>query len=331
MNKRVWGIPDKDFFFDSWPFIIATLLLFFPLGFILLLRKKDLHRKNVFEVGNTAIGLGFIFFIIGAFMQFYFTNVIIVIGLDLAHIGNIIKVYGIVVLITGFISKLQAMHYKKYIQIVVNDNISDIPTISKESHEKQDKVEKTINKLIQKNYLKDYKINNNEVKYIPRDTSIKDYGKYDNTSFHPDVNRIIETNLINNPKQASGKIIHCPNCGANNKITYTSYTCNYCNTDLSKISSAIIREKYRLKAEEKKKQKDTIPVELEFHDYHNKKRSNNELNKIIIKAELIAIGIYLFLSILNKIFTLNIAPTLNLISIFIIFGIVIWFIVNSND
>lgn len=331
MNKKIYGIQDGDFFFDSWPFIIIALLVFFPLGFILLLIKKELHRRNVFEIGNTAIKVGVIFLLIGAFIEFYFSNIIIVVGSDLAHIGDIIKVYGIIILITGFISKLQAMHYKKYIQIVVNEKISSIDSIKEVSKESSAKVEKTLNELIRKRYLKDYQINNNEVKYIPRDAEIEDYGKYDNTSFHPDVNRVIETNIINDKSVASGKIVNCPNCGANNKVSYTSNKCSYCNTDLSKLSSAIIKEKYRLKEEEKKKKTNTIPINFDLSPYHERKSISDELSKLIIKAEFIAIGIYIFLNLLNQIFILDISSTLDSILSFIFIGIAIWFIINYND
>lgn len=245
MEKRIFGIPNKDYFFDSWPIIILTLIIFFPLGFILLLRKKDLHRRNVFEVGNTSIGVGLTFFLISIIASFMIQYIIVIDNSDILKYFNILKIYGIIVFIFGILSKLKAMHYKKYIHYVVNVEENDVDTISKSVKESPVKVEKTLNELINKNYLSSYKIEEKKLKHVPKDAIIEDYGKYEGTSFHPSVNKIIETNLINSETKPTGSVVQCPNCGANNKISYTSTKCAYCNSDLSAKRKEIIKNRYK--------------------------------------------------------------------------------------
>ena len=244
MERRIFGIPDRDFFFDSWPFIILMLLLFFPVGFILLLRKKDLHRRNVFEVGNTSMVVGILFFLLSIVTKFFFSYLYIIDEPQFIEFLNIFKVYGIIIFVTGVLTKLQAMHYKKYIYFVTSVDTEEINTISQAVKEKPKKVEKTLNELIQKNYLKNYQVKENKLKHVSKDAIIEDYGKYEGTSFHPSVNRIIETNLLNAKTTPTNSAIQCPNCGANNKISYTETKCTYCNSDLAKKRKEIVRNYY---------------------------------------------------------------------------------------
>lgn len=299
MNNRIYGIPDKDYFFDNWIFIIVMLIVFFPLGFLLLLRKKDLHRRNVFEVGNTSIIIGISFFIVGAFAIFFLKNIVVTDNLELLNSINIFKIYGIIVFVFGILSKIKAMHYKEYIHYVVNDEIKDIDILSKKTNQKPIKTEKTLNELIKKNYLTNYEVKDNEIKYVKDEEIIEDYGKYESTSFHPTVNKIIETNLKNSKSYPSGTIMHCPNCGANNKISYEHSKCTYCNSDLSEKRKQIIQERYRKQAYEQKEkerqEKITNPVyqTTNYKPYDKSKDYSEIIPSVIFLILVIIISLFM--------------------------------------
>lgn len=297
MERRIFGIPDRDFFFDSWAFIIFMLILFFPLGFILLLRKKDLHRRNIFEVGNTSMIIGILFFLLGSFAIFFLKNVVVLDDEQLLSNINIFKIYGIIVFIFGIFSKLKAMHYKKHIHYVVNDEIDDITILSKTTKQKPLKTEKTINELINKNYLTNYEVKEKKLNYVKNEEPIEDYGKYENTSFHPTVNKIIETNLRNSKSKPSGTIIQCPNCGANNKISYQYSRCTYCNSNLAETRKRIIQERYQKQAAEKKKAKRKLENVSpgynpdNYQPYDNSKDSNELISLILLLVFVIIISL----------------------------------------
>ena len=215
--KRIYGIPDRDYFFDTWPVIIMALMFFPLIGFILLFRKRALHRRNLFKSGNMSIGIGIFFIIIGLL----FMAVLPDLELDPESLNFTIGliffnfIVGIIAFGFGILTKLTANRYRKYISLVVNRKIEDINIICQEMKSSRNKVIKDLDNLITKRYLERYVIDEAENKiYLPEDLIIKQR----------------QEEMIRERKEKLQRIVECKNCGANNLVEERIGRCEYCNS-----------------------------------------------------------------------------------------------------
>lgn len=213
-NNKIYGIPDRDYFFDSWIFIIAMLFIFPPIAIFLLLRRTFLHRRNLFKIGNTLIILGIIFFALSGLYWYATTlaeykkeEIDLLYNFSLFH-----TIIGIILFILGVYNKLKARRYRKYIDLIVNKRIEDLNGISAAIHLSKNKVIKDLNTLIDKRYLERYVIDEKRNKiYLPE-------------------GYIEELNSI---KNILTRVVTCKNCGASNKIEEKVGRCQYCGSYIS--------------------------------------------------------------------------------------------------
>lgn len=215
--KKIYGIPDRDYFFDSWPVIIIALMWFPPIGLILLFRKKSLHRRNLFKSGNMSIGIGIFFLIIG----WLFLTVLPDLSADATTLDVAIGliffnlIVGVISLIFGILTKLTAKRYRKYISLVVNRQTEDLNVIAQEMNLSRSKVINDLDKLISQRYLERYVINERENKiYLPEDL----------------IARQRQEEIIKERQEKLHRVVTCKNCGANNLVKEKIGKCEYCNS-----------------------------------------------------------------------------------------------------
>ena len=216
-TKKIYGIPDKDYFFDNWIVIFFAIFWFTPIGIVLLLRKISLHRRNLFKSGNIAIGFGILFAIVGyAFkyaldeVEFYAGDVEIIIFLMLFNF-----ILSVILLTIGILTKLKAKRYRKYISLVVNYKTSDLTEISNKMKLSRNRVLKDLDNLISTRYLERYVIDLNQNKiYLPEDVLEKIKQEEEERKYHERYTRPVQ----------------CRNCGANNLLTDKIGRCEYCNS-----------------------------------------------------------------------------------------------------
>ena len=215
--NKIYGIPDKDYFFDTWPVIIIALMWFPLIGLILLFRKKALHRRNLLKSGNISIGIGIFFIIMGLLFlailpDLSFDNDSTNFAIGLIYFNFIV---GIIVLGFGILTKLTAKRYRKYISLIVNRKIEDLNVIANEMKSSRCKVIKDLDTLISKRYLEKYVIDEKENKiYLSEDLIAKQR----------------KEELLKERKEKFRRIVECKNCGANNLVEDRIGKCEYCNS-----------------------------------------------------------------------------------------------------
>lgn len=223
-NRRIYGIPDKDYFFDNWIVIFFTLFWFTPIGILLLLRKISLHRRNLFKSGNISIVFGIFFIFIGFCFQLLLVpnNQL---GIELALepdeveliIGFMLFNYitGAIILIIGILTKIKARRYRKYISLIVNCKTNDLTEISNKMRLSLKKVIKDLNILISKRYLERYVIDIKQNKiYLPEEV----------------LERMKQEVEERKNQEKYIRPVQCKNCGANNLLKEQVGRCEYCNS-----------------------------------------------------------------------------------------------------
>ncbi len=213
-SKKIYGIPDKDYFFDNWIFIIITLFIFPPLAIFLLIRRTILHRRNLFKIGNILIILGFIFFSISGL--FCYATTIAEYTMEeidlLLYFIMFNAIIGSILFILGMYNKIKARRYRKYIDLIVNKKVEDLNGISAATRLSKNRVIKDLNTLIDRRYLERYVIDEKRNKiYLPE-------------------GYIEELNSI---KNILTRVVTCKNCGASNKVEEKVGSCEYCGSYIS--------------------------------------------------------------------------------------------------
>ena len=213
-SKKIYGIPDKDYFFDNWIFIIITLFIFPHLAIFLLIRRTILHRRNLFKIGNILIILGFIFFSISGLFCYATT----IAEYTMEEIDLLIyfimfnAIIGSILFILGMYNKIKARRYRKYIDLIVNKKVEDLNGISAATRLSKNRVIKDLNTLIDRRYLERYVIDEKRNKiYLPE-------------------GYIEELNSI---KNILTRVVTCKNCGASNKVEEKVGSCEYCGSYIS--------------------------------------------------------------------------------------------------
>lgn len=217
MNK-IYGIPDKDYFFDNWIFILLCLYFIFPVGFLLLFRKINLHRRNLFTSGKIAIGIAIFIFCFGLIIFISIISIEEIYIEDINLLYNFVKfiwTISLAVFGVGLLTRITSKKYQKYINLVVNEKIIDLNEIASRMKLSRNNVIKDLDRLINKRYLEDYVIepNNNIIYHLKE--------KLEEEAFEQQ--RIKE-------KKMYTRVINCRNCGANNLIEEKIGKCRYCNS-----------------------------------------------------------------------------------------------------
>ncbi len=201
----------------KWGWIILWLIFVWPVGLYLLIKKLATDQSALMS-GKTGklsvVGWGLISFgVIGFFTEI--SDSPDSFGLILV----LLFVLGGILLLTKVSkTKKTAVKYKKYIDLVVNQNIRSIDNIASILALSYDVVSNDLQDMINIGYLKDAYIhqNNREIILKQQETEIFNQGSYTEQT------------------APLAKSVRCPGCGANNVVTVGKISeCEYCSTPIN--------------------------------------------------------------------------------------------------
>ena len=203
----------------SWGWIVFWLIVFWPVGLFLMV-KKLANDKSAMMSGKTGtvsvigwilVGIGSI----GFFSELSSSNN----GAAGLFVAIAFIVGGTLLLIKASKTKKIAVKYKKYIDMVINQNVRSIDNIASASSLSYDEVVKDLQNMIDIGYLSNAYIHqgNREIVLKQNEPAV-----YMGT---PVINQVA-------PPQMVAK--RCPGCGANNVVTAGRVSeCEYCGNQIS--------------------------------------------------------------------------------------------------
>lgn len=203
-------------FLYSWPVIIIALFFFWPIGFVLLIKRFSTDKTAAMSSSSAVLKvLGIIMVVFG------------VIGLA-ANIENIDAMTcvmvaffvggGVMLLRKASKIKREGKEIRKYISIIVNHNVRDIDSISKAMGKTYEQAKADVQNLIDKGFLKNAYIDE-QIKQVV----------------------LASDNVTNNAvsqaqEQARAdlrpRVVTCKCCGAINTITGPVGQCEYCDSPI---------------------------------------------------------------------------------------------------
>lgn len=202
----------------KWGWTIFWLIVFWPVGLFLVF-KKLASDKSVLMSGKTGgiSAAGWILAVIGVsgFLSAIFNPEADPSG---AALGLIMIAGGAVILKKASNTKRTAIRYKKYIDLVVNQNVRSLDDIASSAGVSYDIAVKDLQNMIDLGYLRD-------------------------ASIHQDTREIILYQYVpvlyaqestNAQASAQEVAVKCPGCGANNVVLVGKVSeCEYCGTPIN--------------------------------------------------------------------------------------------------
>ncbi len=205
----------------GWGWIIFLLIIFWPIGLILVIRKLATDKKALMS-GKT-ISLSVVGWILTVFGIIGFIGCIT----DPTATGGavmalIFAVGGILLILKARKTKKQAAKYRKYIDVVVNGGEKSVDNIAGAVGLQYEVVIKDLQDMIDIGYLK-----NAYIHQADREILLKQYAESQIQQTYQQTNQ-----QFSNPIQP--KAVRCPGCGANNIISSNEICeCEYCGTPLT--------------------------------------------------------------------------------------------------
>lgn len=200
----------------SWPVIILALVIFWPVGVFLIIRRVSLDKKTAMGAGKIIGGLGIASYCIAAlgFVACFSS------GFDMDDILMILffGVAGFVLRKIAKNTKSNAEEVKKYLSIIVNGNVRQLDAVSAASGKPYDVVRADVQKLIDKGYLKDAYIDENTREIILPAAQT--------------VGQISRMNTDTSTPNLGPRVVTCSCCGANNTIVSETGECEYCGAPI---------------------------------------------------------------------------------------------------
>ena len=202
----------------SWGWIIFWLVIFWPVGLFLVV-KKFASDKSAIMSGKTGV-LSVVGWILAGF------GGICVLAADgdssMVIVGLLFIAGGVMLLRKASTIKKTAVRYKRYIDIVVNQNVRSIDNLVSAMGLSYDVVSQDIQKMIDIGYLKDAYIHqgNREIVLMQQETVPATYEQ-----------PVVAGQVQAAPQTTAAR---CPGCGANNIVAIGRVSeCDYCGTPIS--------------------------------------------------------------------------------------------------
>jgi len=198
----------------SWGWIIFWFILFWPVGLVLLIKRQNSDKsaalrsyKGIIITSYVLMGLGAIYFLMGVTGQPDALIAFLVFG------GG-----GVVTFLYARKSQKKSEHYKKYINMVVNQNQTSIDSISAAVDLPYSAVLNDLQNMVSEGYLPGAYVDISQRKII--------LGNVTQQMVSP-------TPVSNNITQPQTAVVICSGCSANNKVVVgQSTSCEYCGTFL---------------------------------------------------------------------------------------------------
>lgn len=208
------NMVEKNTGLDSWPLIIILIVLFWPVGVYLLVRKLKVDRKASLSSGRKMIVWGWI--IVG--MGVISWSTLIEENWVSGTLGTLFFISaGLVLVYFGEKSSVNAVKYKKYINLVVNKKVQSIGTIASAIPVSHDIAIKDLQEMIDKGFFENAYLNYTSDKIVLAEVDTGDAGATDYQNY-----------------KAVMLVVTCNGCGANNKVEKKKVdNCQYCGSLIS--------------------------------------------------------------------------------------------------
>ncbi len=198
----------------SWPVIIISIIVFWPLAIFLVYKRVKIDKRAGFTTGKIIKYLSYVSFFMVAM------GIIACLGKGFTgeDFGMILFFLIAGVALFMFAKKLSsnAEKYKKYISIIINGNEYILDNIASAMSLPINIVKKDLKDMINSGYFQGAYINDSTNEIVLPKT-----GK-------ENINDIAS----NDESQIEAKVITCKCCGAQNKVTTSGAECEYCGSPL---------------------------------------------------------------------------------------------------
>lgn len=201
----------------SWPVIIISIIVFWPLAIFLVYKRVKIDKMAGFIIGKLVKYLSYLCFCVVAL------GIIVCLGRGFTSgdfeviLGFLILGGALYILSKKLIS--DAEKCKKYISIIINENEFIIDNIAEDMSLPTNVVRKDLNNMINNGYFQGAYINNstNEI-VLPQQSK-------------ESLNDTAST-VSSDESQIEAKVVTCKCCGAQNKVTTSVAECEYCGSPL---------------------------------------------------------------------------------------------------
>lgn len=201
----------------SWGWIIFWLIIFWPVGLYLVVKKLDIDKSALMSNKTRILTvIGWVLIFVG------FVGTVSILGeegdIGSLTVGLILIVGGVLLLVRSLKIKKLAIKYKKYINIVVNQDVRSIDDIASAVDRPYDDVVEDLQHMINIGYLNDAYIHKGKREIILKQVSAHSANQ--------------EGSVFQSQEQ--GKVVRCSGCGANNVVTIGKVSeCEYCATAIT--------------------------------------------------------------------------------------------------
>ena len=210
-NNKIGGIY-------SWPIIILALVIFWPVGLFLIIKRISLDKKAAISSGGKGLkAIGITLIVLGAL------GFIGLVSEPTEGSGGGIAVAiffiagGIALIIKSKKVAKEAESVKQYLSIIINGGERHLDTIAASTGRQYDVVKADVQNMIDKGFLRNAYINESTREIIfttPEPVNNAGQATYATTT------------------EVQTKIVTCPCCGANNTVVGDISECEYCGTPL---------------------------------------------------------------------------------------------------
>jgi len=197
----------------SWFWVVLALILFWPVGLILLFKRLSSDRTATFSCGKRLTGVAIVLFIIG--------GILIVTGSGGAVFGTLFIIGGFVVFRSGRRNTARGNRYRQYVNLVINQNQRFIPNIASIMRLTNDMVTLELQKMINEGFFVGARIDRatNELVLMPHPSMMHHAAPTGSMGMAP-------------AHVTRERIVVCDGCGANNKVYGPTGECEYCGSPL---------------------------------------------------------------------------------------------------
>lgn len=210
----------------SWPVIILALIIFWPVGLFLIIRRFSIDKKAAISAGSKGLkGLGIGLAIFGALGFIGCVS-------DPETTGGAVVAFFFIIGGIALVRKAkklskEAESTKQYLAIIVNGNVRQLDSIAAATGKPYDVVKAEIQKMIKNGYLQNAYINENTREVVlPVATPATPA-----TPAAPGFTNLLQYTAA--PTQPQSRIVSCPCCGANNTIYGAGAECEYCGSPIN--------------------------------------------------------------------------------------------------
>ncbi|MCZ2256941.1 hypothetical protein [Sporosarcina sp. G11-34] len=195
----------------TWLLVIILLIIFWPVGVYFLVRKLSADKKASLSSGKGMIIWGWVI----AGMGIVSWTTLIEDGFFSGTLGTLFFVgAGLSLVYIGKRTSLNAVKYKKYINMIINKNMKSIATIASAIPVSHDMAIKDIQEMIDKGFFDNAYIN----------YDLDEIALSDADGFHTKVKN----------HNVAMVVVSCNGCGANNKVEKLEIdSCQYCGSPIS--------------------------------------------------------------------------------------------------